>query len=189
MNCYDGPMSESPKIAVGSRNPVKINAVRGAFGRQWPDAEVQGISVETGVSEMPMSDQECLSGAKNRAKLALESGDFDYGVGLEGGVNQETSGLMLLGWVSIVHRGGRQSVSCTSKIPLPTMLAERILAGEELGPVMDDILRTTGTAKKGGASGALTAGLVMRQDKFEMAVAYALAPFVAPQFYLPLKKS
>ena len=164
-------------------NPVKINAVRGAFVRWQPDASVSGVEVDTGVSAMPMSDKECLTGARNRAKLALEKNNSDFGVGLEGGVNKEDAGLMLLGWVVIVHRDGRESVSCTSKIPLPKMLADRVLAGEELGPVMDDVLNATGTAKKGGASGALTAGLVMRQEKFEMAVAYALAPFVAPQFY------
>lgn len=178
-------MSESISVAVGSFNPVKINAVRGAFVRQWPNAAVSGIEVDTGVSAMPMSDEECLSGARNRAKMARESSNADFGVGLEGGVNQEATGLMLLGWVVIVHRDGTESVSCTAKIPLPKMLADRILAGEELGPVMDDVLKVTGTAKKGGASGALTASLVMRQAKFEMAVAYALAPFVAPQFYQP----
>ena len=171
-------------IAVGSMNPVKINAVKGAFTRAWSDAVVTGSAVETGVSAMPMSDQECLTGARNRARLARESADADFGVGLEGGVNPEPTGLMLLGWVVIVHRDGRESVSCTSKIPLPLSLAQRILAGEELGPVMDEVLKTTGTAKKGGASGALTDGLVMRQDKFEMAGAYALGPFVAPQFYV-----
>jgi inosine/xanthosine triphosphatase len=176
-------MSDSPTIAVGSLNPVKINAVRGSFTRAWPDATVTGVAVETGVSAMPMSDEECLRGARNRANLARSQGDAEFGVGLEGGVNEEPSGLMLLGWVVIIHRDGRESVACTTKIPLPKILSERVLAGEELGPVMDDVLNATGTAKKGGASGALTAGLVMRKDKFEMAVAYALSPFVAPQFY------
>jgi inosine/xanthosine triphosphatase len=113
----------------------------------------------------------------------MEQLETEFGVGLEGGVNEEAAGLMLLGWVVILNRDGTESVACTAKIPLPKMLAERILSGEELGPVMDEVLSETDTAKKGGASGALTAGLVMRQDKFQMAVAYALAPFVAPQFY------
>lgn len=175
--------SSAPTIAVGTTNPVKVGATRDAFVRHWRGATVIPVDVPTGVSEMPMSDQECLDGARNRAVAAREKTDADFGVGLEGGVNQEASGLMLLGWVVIVSRDGTQSVACTAKIPLPESLAARIVAGEELGPVMDDVLKTTGTAKKGGASGALTAGLVPRKDKFEMAVAYALAPFVAPQFY------
>jgi inosine/xanthosine triphosphatase len=171
------------QVVVGSTNPIKVAAVEVSFLRQWPSAKVVGSAVETGVSEMPMSDEECVSGARNRARLALQQSDAEFGVGLEGGVNPEASGLMLLGWVAIVHRDGQESVGCTAKIPLPKLLAVRILAGEELGPVMDDVLGEKHTAQKGGASGALTNGLVMRQDKFAMAVAYALAPFVAPEFY------
>jgi len=63
------------------------------------------------------------------------------------------------------------------------VIAERILAGEELGPVMDELLNDRNVKKKGGAVGALTAGLVPRREAFAIAVAYALAPFVAPGFY------
>ena len=171
------------KVAVGSQNPVKVAAVKAAFSHQWPECEVVGVSVDTGVSEMPMSDAECIAGARNRAHAVLDAQDVDYGVGLEGGVNQEPVGLMLLGWVVIVHRDGREGVACSAKIPLPDAIANRVLAGEELGPVMDDILQEQHSAKKGGASGALSNGLVPRRAKFEMAVAYALSPFVAPQFY------
>ncbi len=171
------------RIAVGSKNPVKVAAVKAAFSRQWPECEVVGVSVDTGVSEMPMSDAECIDGARNRAQAALVQADAEFGVGLEGGVNHESAGLMLLGWVVIVRRDGAEGVACSAKIPLPPAIADRVMDGEELGPVMDDILQETGTAKRGGASGALSNNLVLRQDKFAMAVAYALSPFVAPQFY------
>ncbi|HFC11222.1 MAG TPA: inosine/xanthosine triphosphatase [Anaerolineae bacterium] len=170
-------------ITVGSLNPIKIAAVQAVFSRQWPQCEVSGIAVDTGVSEMPMSDAECIAGARNRARAALRLGKGTFGVGLEGGVNPESSGLMLLGWVVIVHRDGREGIACTAKIPLPDLIAQRVLAGEQLGMVMDDLLQEQHTAQRGGAAGALSNGLVMRQDKFAMAVAYALSPFVAPQFY------
>lgn len=171
-------------ITVGSLNPIKIAAAQVAFSRQWPDCVVNGIAVETGVSEMPMSDAECIAGARNRALAALKLGGGTFGVGLEGGVNPEPSGLMLLGWVVIAHRDGREGIACTAKIPLPTWLANRVLAGEQLGSVMDEVLQMQNTAQHGGAAGALSNGLVTRQDKFSMAVAYALASFVSPQFYL-----
>lgn len=171
-------------VAVGSKNPIKVAAVQAAFSRVWSSAQAVGVSVATGVSEMPMSDAECVAGARNRARAALNSAEnAAFGVGLEGGVNQEPYGLMLLGWVVIAHRDGRESVACTAKIPLPAMLADRVLAGEELGPLMDLVLGEAHVAQKGGASGALSSGLVKRQDKFTMAVAYALSPFVSPQFY------
>jgi len=171
------------KVIVGSLNPIKIASVKQSFQRHWPDVQVSGAAVDTGVSAMPKSDEECIAGATNRARAALRLSDNEFGVGLEGGVNPEPHGLMLVGWVVIVRRDETKSIGCTAKIPLPKKLADRILNGEELGPVMDDVLSDHNTSQKGGASGALTAGLVPRQDKFAMAVAYALSPFVAPELY------
>jgi non-canonical (house-cleaning) NTP pyrophosphatase len=48
---------------------------------------------------------------------------------------------------------------------------------------MDELVGQQNVKQKGGAVGALTAGLVLRQETFAVAVAYALAPFVSPSFY------
>lgn len=132
---------------------------------------------------MPMSDAECLIGARNRARQARQMADADLGFGLEGGVNLEPAGLMLFGWVAVLAADGREGIGCTARLPLPKAIAQRVLGGEELGPVMDDLLGQHNTRQKGGAVGALTAGLVLRQETFAIAVAYALSPFVAPQFF------
>lgn len=171
------------KIAVGSRNPAKVAAVRSTVVAVWPDSDVRGVGVPSGVSAMPMSDAECLAGAQNRAEAARAALDADLGVGLEGGVHRDDAGLMLMGWVAIVGRDGRQGIAGTARLPLPASIAERVLAGEELGPVMDDLLGVHKSNHRGGAVGALTNGLILRADAFAMAVSYALSPFVAPEFY------
>ncbi len=171
------------KIAVGSTNPVKVAAVRQVAQQQWPEAVVIPVDVATGVSDMPMSDAESLAGAQNRARAALTLTQADLGVGLEGGVNPEAIGLVLHGWVVVVDGNGRTGIGGAGRLPLPEAIARRVLAGEELGPVMDDVLGQTEVRKRGGAIGALTAGLVLREEAFAQGVAYALAPFVAPQLY------
>lgn len=60
------------KIAVGSTNPVKINAVITAASETWPDVLVKGFDVSSGVDDQPRSDKETMTGAINRAKGALE---------------------------------------------------------------------------------------------------------------------
>lgn len=57
------------RVIVASTNPVKINAARRAFERLFPDDqfEVVGEEVKSGVSDQPMSDEETLRGATNRA--------------------------------------------------------------------------------------------------------------------------
>ena len=61
------------KIAVGSTNPVKVEAVRQTISRIWSEAEIIPIAVPSGVSEMPMSDEETRTGARNRALAARDA--------------------------------------------------------------------------------------------------------------------
>lgn len=171
------------RIAVGSTNPVKVAAVRQVVLRHWPEAEVVALDVNTGVRAMPMSDAESQEGARNRALAAQAQAQADLGIGLEGGVNPEPIGLVLHGWVVAVDGHGRFGIGGAGRLPLPPAIAQRVLAGEELGPVMDELLGQAEVRKQGGAVGALTAGLVLRQEAFAQGVAYALAPFVAPALY------
>jgi inosine/xanthosine triphosphatase len=175
--------NNSMKIAVGSTNPVKVTAVRQTITRIWPEAEIVPIAVPSGVSDMPMSDEETQLGAKNRALAALKALDADFGVGLEGGVQAESFGLVLHGWVVVVTKDGRTGIGGGGRLPLPEHIAQKVLAGTELGHVMDEVLDDHNTKQKGGAVGALTNGLVLREETFALAVAYAFAPFVSPDLY------
>lgn len=64
----------SDQIFVGSTNPVKIKAAKRAAAGQWPEVEVTGFDVSSGISDQPFSDQETRQGAVNRAQAALEQG-------------------------------------------------------------------------------------------------------------------
>jgi hypothetical protein len=57
----------SLKTAVGSTKPVKVTAVQNEARRIWPEAIVQGVNASTGVSAMPLSDDDCITGARKRA--------------------------------------------------------------------------------------------------------------------------
>lgn len=170
-------------IAVGSINPVKVEAARSIVTRVWPEAQVVAVDAPSGISEMPMSDAETIAGAINRAKVACIQLGADLGIGLEGGVHPEPFGLTLMGWAAIVDGNGRQGLAGAARLPLPHHIAQRVLAGEELGDVMDDILNDHNVKQKGGAVGALTAGLIPRGQAFAQAVAYALSPFIVPELH------
>jgi len=171
------------KIAIGTTNPAKIEAVNIKVHLIWPNCEILSITAPSGVSDMPMSDAECILGAKNRAAYCLETTDADLGIGLEGGVMSMPEGLMLVGWVTIMDRAGTTGLASSARIPLPQFIADRVRAGEELGPVMDDVVQEKHTKHRGGASGILSGNLTQRSEAFSTAVAYALSPFVVPEFY------
>lgn len=75
------------KIAVGSKNLAKVNAVVEIL-QEYPhlsDAEVFAFNAESEISKQPKSFEETLRGARNRAKNAFDQG-ADYGIGIESGL-------------------------------------------------------------------------------------------------------
>lgn len=76
------------KINVGTTNKGKIEAVRQAVGvyEMLNGAEVQGVSVESGVNAQPIGLDMILQGAMNRAKSAFAMSECDLAFGLESGI-------------------------------------------------------------------------------------------------------
>ncbi|WP_135819950.1 DUF84 family protein [Halostella litorea] len=166
------------RVGVGSGNPVKATATERALAGR--DATVEAVPVESGVSEQPRGRAETVEGAENRARRALAAGEFDLGVGIEGGVAtlSGVGGRFLIMWAAVTD-GDRTGRGGGPSLRLPDDIAARVDAGEELGPVMDDVLDREGVAREGGAAGALTDGAVDREAALSSAVAGALGPFVA----------
>ena len=94
------------KVVVGSKNPVKIQATKEAFEKLWPkkNRSVIGLEVKSGVSDQPMSDEESIKGASNRAKKALKTGKADFGIGFEGGLHKIGEKWFDCGWVVVVNK-------------------------------------------------------------------------------------
>lgn len=168
-------------VAVGSTNPVKVQATERALERY--DPSVVGIAVDSGVAEQPTGQRETVTGAKTRARRALERSDADWGVGLEGGVARidGADGLYLIMWAAVTD-GERDGLGSGPSLRLPTTVAERLEQGAELGPVMNDLLGTTDIAETDGAAGALTDGLTDRTVALAAAVSCAAGPFVTPYY-------
>jgi inosine/xanthosine triphosphatase len=171
-------------VAVGSRNPVKIGAVRAVIARAWPDARIDGVDVPSGVSDQPHGDEETIRGALARAAAARDALGTDLGVGIEGGVVEQSDGSMrTCAWAAVVGVDGKHGVGGSLAMPLPDAVAEMIRGGLELGHAMDRLISEHNTKQGKGAVGILTAGLVDRQRAYEVLVAYALAPFVAKELF------
>ncbi|GAE25798.1 inosine/xanthosine triphosphatase [Halalkalibacter wakoensis JCM 9140] len=151
-------------VAIGTRNPAKVHAVQDTLIRE----KLTFISVKTdsGVSDQPFSDEETLQGARNRAKSALALTNADLSFGLEGGVHETESGLMLCNWGVLVHADGAEWVASGAKFPLPLEISDRLRKGEELGVVMADVTGDLNTRKREGAIGIYTNGWVNRKDLF-----------------------
>jgi len=168
------------RVAVGSRNPVKVAAVE----RALPDATVEAVGVDSGVPDQPWGHAETRTGAENRARRALAPA-FDLGVGIEGGVARydDTDGLFLVMWAAVAD-GDRLEVGVGPGLRLPDAVADRVESGEELGPVMDDVVGESDVKRDQGAAGVLTDGIVDRESCLRHAVAGALGPFRTDHYEL-----
>jgi len=174
------------KIIVASKNPVKLNATRRGFEQMFPETEfiVEGVSVESGVSDQPIGRDETLQGAYNRLNGIIEIvPDADYWVGVEGGIEVHNKEMEVSAWIVIQDKSGRQGKGQTGTFVLPPAIAEHINDGKELGTATDIVFGQTNSKQAGGSIGELTGGLIDRTAHYDVGVIFALIPFKNPELY------
>ncbi|ASI13728.1 nucleotidyl transferase superfamily protein [Candidatus Mancarchaeum acidiphilum] len=170
-------------VAVGSTNKAKITAVRQALNDLGIGYEIKGVEVDSGVRKQPMTDNEGIEGAINRAKNAKALLKSEIGIGLEGSVQETDYGMMLSGWVAVVDNYGRIGLASHERVMLPEKVAERLRKGEELGPVMDSITGLKDIKQDSGTVGILTKGTLNRDESFRLATIAAFARIISKEYY------
>jgi inosine/xanthosine triphosphatase len=192
------------RIAAGSTRRPKLNAVQEAadlFRCYFsPDTtiEVHGYEVESGVSHTPLSREELMQGARQRAetlaaRLAATGDAANFHVGLEGGLDVvEERGrrrVFLESWAYVTD-GERGHFGCSGSIEIPEALAEEVvIRGTELSAAIDDFAGQAGIRDAQGAWGVLSGNLILRQESFRVAVVAAFAPFYNHRLYQAAKSA
>src|SRR2546425_6051165 len=148
-----------------------------------PRAEIVAIDAPSGVRDQPWGERETRQGAVARARAAMDAGDADLGIGLEGGVMDQGAGIELVSWVAVVDRDGRVGLASGLRFMLPSTAAGGLRQGAELGDVMDELFGMHESKRNAGAVGLLTEGFVSRAEAFADLVAMACAPFLFPDLY------
>lgn len=158
---------ECMTVAIGSTNPIKIQAVKHAMEGHFPQLKVVGVEVSSGVSEQPMSDDETQNGAENRARAALNAvTEANLGIGLEGGVQSMKRGLMNSVWCCIVDRDGDVCFANGERFYITKSVADKILAGEEMGPSLDKLTGEKDIKKGRGFIGLVTKNYMDRAEAY-----------------------
>ncbi|MBD3279404.1 MAG: DUF84 family protein [Candidatus Pacebacteria bacterium] len=189
-------------IFVGSTNPVKINAVTIAASEAWPEVKVQGLAVKSGVSNQPRSDQETKTGAINRAqavfqqalasfkadlRVKLTTNNQFLGIGLEGGVFQYQSELWSTVWCAVIDGQKNLFTSNGARFKVPKEIAQPILAGQEMGPVVGKFFNDKNLKQKQGAIGVITNNFVDRTEEYTSIVKLTLELWAGRDWYQQLK--
>lgn len=161
------------QIYVGSQNPVKINSVINAASETWPEVEVKGFSTASGIPEQPIGDQVTKKGAANRAQAVLKLAQKNkikenfLGVGLEGGVFDDDQGLMWTTvWIAVIDLTGATYFANGARFLVPPLVADRIRNGEEMGPIIAQVVGEEDVRSKQGMIGIITDGFVDRTEEY-----------------------
>jgi non-canonical (house-cleaning) NTP pyrophosphatase len=101
---------------------------------------------------------------------------------MEGGAEQFSYGAATFAFVVIANKQ-QFSVGRSSNLPLPQPFYDALLAGKELGDVMDDAFNTVNIKQQGGAIGLLTNHLATRESTYVQALTLAMAPFLHPTLF------
>ncbi len=176
------------KIIVGSKNSQKIEAVREIL-QEYPelkDFDVIGIEADSGVSEQPISIDETIQGAINRAKNCFN--DCDYSIGLESGLMKVPStktGFMDV-TVCAIYDGKTVHLGLSSAFEYPVEVT-RLVFDEEIN-ITQAFVKTglTNNPKLGSAEGAigfLTKGRLTRKEYTKQALRTALIHLENPELY------
>jgi inosine/xanthosine triphosphatase len=151
-------------IAIGTKNPTKVNAVKSAFA-PYISGELIATKVSSNVSAKPLTDEETMTGAINRAKNALEAENAQIGVGLEGGVVKNDMGIFLCNWGAIIDKQLQPIVAGGARILIPEEIGNEVFAGKELGDIMEQFAKKN-VSQNEGAIGIFTNGTVDRTEMF-----------------------
>jgi inosine/xanthosine triphosphatase len=130
-----------------------------------------------------MSDKESITGARNRAKKALESLGADYGVGLEGGLQEIEGNWFDAGWIVVVDKEGNEGIGSTIRMMTPEKMMDLIKQGMELGHVNDKLFGLENSKHGDGHFGLMTNGAITRTDGYRDGVIAALARFIKPEVF------
>lgn len=170
---------------IGSNNPTKIRALKNALSSLQIEGNVLKENAPSGVKAQPIGDEETAKGAINRAKNALILNNGTIGIGLEGGVVMMNETIYLCNWGALVTKNGEEFSASGAKIPLPIEFKDQLLAGKELGDLMDQYCSKEGIRKKEGAIGIFTDGAMNRAAMFEHVVKLLLGQW---QYVMKNKK-
>lgn len=176
------------RITVGSLNPVKIAAVREAAGSFFTRVAVASVKARSGVGAQPLSDEEAIRGAVARARQAREETGAELGVGIESGVGWLAERCFGCTWVAVAAEEGALELASSARFPLPSPIAVRIRAGEEMTTAMDAWSGRTGVGRREGAAGVLSGGRVTRRETTVQALCFAFAALRTGPDSLPTRR-
>ncbi len=176
------------KIVLWTQSPPKVQAIESATKKciyfENDTIEIIPVKASSWISDMPLSLEENILWAKNRALHAKELSSGDLFIWMEWGTTLIGEDAFLFGVVYIISKDGQENYGISNMMKLPKIFQKRLYEnGEELWPVLEEITWNLDARKQNGAFGAWSDNMLTRSDQFELAFLSAV-PFFYNKYYI-----
>ena len=170
------------KVLIATKNQGKIEGAKRALLHYFDNVEIEGIPVDSDVSEQPVNE-EIYNGAKNRVKnlkrYAKENNmEADLYLSIESGINNLLGRWMITNIAVIEDNNDFESYGSSPSFPVPDKLVQDII-DTDLSQVMNKVFyKDEERRNKGGGIQLLTHNRISRIDLTEMAFIMALTKHI-----------
>lgn len=170
------------KVLIATKNQGKIEGAKRALSHYFNNIEIEGIPVDSNVSDQPVND-EIYTGAKNRVRnlkqYAQENNiKADLYLAVESGINNLLGKWMITNIAVIEDNNEFESCGTSPSFPVPERLVNDII-NTEFSKVMNDIFgKDEERRNQGGGIQLLTHNKISRIDLTEMAFIMALTKYI-----------
>ena len=170
------------RVSVGTKNPVKMRAVKNIFAQVYDMVDVLMANVESAVPEQPFG-HEVITGARYRGERAFALlKDADFGVGIESGLF-DFFGVLLDVQICSIFDGSVHTIGVSPGFSYPKVVLESVKRGKEVSSIMEELSGIEGIGREMGAIGYLSKGLIDRTHFTELCVIMALIPRINSELY------
>jgi inosine/xanthosine triphosphatase len=177
-------------IAVGSTNKAKIQAVKEVVLNSaiFSKAEVVSVSTSSDVPDQPLTLQETIEGAKNRARNAFNNCKCRCGFGIESGLMeaQDTSTGFLHISVCSIYDGERYYIGLSSGFEIPPKILKLVLDKKmdlAAACLSSGISSNTNIGSTEGLVGVLTKGRIDRKEYSKQCIITAIIQLENADWY------
>ncbi len=171
-------------VAVGTKNPAKVEGIRLAFAKYFPDVELRPVDASSVAKPQPKGLEEMRSGATARANFALSRAGGDFGVGVEAGIFTIGDIYFDNQVAAVVDKSGKASLGHSAGYMLPKEAMEKLFSeGMELERWAEKVSGIDEVGDKGGIVQYLTQGKMTRTELTEQCVVTALIPWLRREVY------
>lgn len=176
------------KIILWTMSPPKLKAIeewiRECIYLKDEKIEIVWVKASSWISDMPLSLEENILWAKNRAKNAQKlDNSWDFYIWMEWGTTLIWNEAFLFWVVCILDKNWKENIWISNMMKVPKEFQKRLYEnGEELWPVLEEITWILWASKKSWAFWAWSDDMITRSDQFKLAFLSAI-PFFYNIYY------